>query len=66
NNKIFSTYTSFSQNYFLLIYLQGFAPHPSSFIGIKEPKELHFNKVLLMYNKNTMYFFILSKYKETY
>ncbi|ADK30654.1 hypothetical protein BP951000_0655 [Brachyspira pilosicoli 95/1000] len=26
---------------FILKYLQGFAPHPSSFIGIKEPKELH-------------------------
>ena len=43
--------------FFYFIDCGGFCPHaPSSFIGIKEPKELYFNKVLLMYNKNTMYY----------
>ena len=38
-------------------YLQGFAPHPSSFIGIKEPKELHLmNYSFFMYNKIRYYF----------
>ncbi|MBW5399996.1 hypothetical protein E6A47_08025 [Brachyspira pilosicoli] len=44
-------------NSFILYYLQGFAPHPSSFtdfgIGIKEPKELHFlnhNITIILYS----------------
>ena len=32
-------------NFIYFNYLQGFAPHPSSFIGIKEPKELQFYQV---------------------
>ena len=48
DEKNFNLYYILKQIYFVknnflnLKYLQGFAPHPSSFIGIKEPKELHF------------------------
>ena len=47
------------KNYlFKLIYLQGFAPHPTSFIGIKEAKELHF--LSLKYR----YYFIFNTYSN--
>ena len=41
-DPIYITIIFCQNNFFNLKYLRGFAPHPSSFIGIKEPKELHF------------------------
>ncbi|AGA67280.1 hypothetical protein BPP43_10550 [Brachyspira pilosicoli P43/6/78] len=43
--------------------MQGFAPHPSSFIGIKEPKELHFINSTLGIAKIYMLSYILYIFK---
>ncbi|QTM02317.1 hypothetical protein GQX59_01265 [Brachyspira hyodysenteriae] len=39
-------------NLYFCFYIWGFAPDPSSFIGIKEPKELHFYRLYPIFNKH--------------